>query len=85
MHVAHAERENAFKTLASLLRPGGLLAVTLRLGEPDTERGMSGVTADELLAFGASYRLAVAHNGVSTDALGRPGVAWGEVALRRPA
>lgn len=85
MHVAPAERECAFKTLVSLLRPGGLLAVTLRLGEPDTERGMLGVTVEELLAFGASYGLTVAHNGVSADALGRPDVAWGEVALRRPA
>ena len=84
MHVLPAERERAFEILVSLLRPGGLLALTLRLGEPGTERGMSAVTADELLALGAVYGLEVAHNGVSADALGRPEVAWGEVALRKP-
>jgi SAM-dependent methyltransferase len=85
MHIAPAERERAFKTLVSLLRPGGLLALTLRLGEPDTERGMSAVTADELVAFGAEYGLELVHNGVSADALGRTEMAWGEVALRKPA
>jgi SAM-dependent methyltransferase len=85
MHVLPAERERAFEILVSLLRPGGLLALTLRLGEPDTERGMSAVTADELLALGAAYGLELVHNGVSADALGRPEVAWGEVALRKPA
>jgi hypothetical protein len=83
MHIGPAEREHAFKTLLSLLRPGGLLAVTLRLGEPDTERGMTEVTTEELVALGAAYGLEVDHNGVSADALGRPDVAWGEVALRK--
>ncbi|MFP4181567.1 MAG: class I SAM-dependent methyltransferase [Thiohalospira sp.] len=84
MHVPPADRERAFKTLISLLRPGGLLAVTLRLGEPDTERGMAEVSAEELTAYASAYGLEVAHNGVSADALGRPEVSWGEVALRKP-
>ena len=84
MHVPPAERERAFKTLISLLQPGGLLAVTLRLGEPDTERGMTAVSTEELVAYATEYGLEVVHNGVSADALGRPEVSWGEVALRKP-
>ena len=84
MHVAPADRGRAFESLVSLLRPGGVLAMTLRLGEPDTERGMSVVTAEELVAFGAEYGLEQVHNGVSADALGRPEVVWGEVGFRKP-
>ncbi|MFO8156394.1 MAG: class I SAM-dependent methyltransferase, partial [Thiohalospira sp.] len=70
MHVAPADRENAFETLVSLLRPGGLLAVTLRLGEPDTERGMAVVTSEEVVDLAGMYGLEVVHNEVSADALG---------------
>ncbi len=85
MHVTQAERARAFETLVSLLRPRGLLAVTLRLGEPDTERGMAVVTSEEVVGLAGMYGLEVVHNEVSADALGRSDVAWGEVAMRKPA
>lgn len=84
MHVAPQERERAVKRLSPLLRPGGLLAVTLRLGEPDTERGMAAVTREELVAHGDACGLELVHNSISADALGRSEVAWGEVAFRKP-
>jgi SAM-dependent methyltransferase len=40
MHVRPADRQRAFRKLVSLLRPGGLLAVTLRDGPEEPGRDM---------------------------------------------
>lgn len=82
MHLAPAERDEAFRSLLALLRPGGVLAVTLRLGEPDAERGMYPVSVEELQGLAEAHGARLAHSGSAADALGRPGVSWGEVVIR---
>jgi SAM-dependent methyltransferase len=82
MHVAPADRPRAFRSLATLLGPGGLLAITLRSGPSGADRGMHPVCADEL------GRLARAHGAVvercvpAKDQQGRAEVSWTQVAIR---
>jgi SAM-dependent methyltransferase len=40
MHVAPTERARAFRKLITLLKPGGILAITLRHGPADDARGI---------------------------------------------
>ena len=52
MHVAPKGRERAFRILAELLGPSGLLVITLRLGGDATEnsaRGFHDASAEELI------------------------------------
>src|SRR5207302_1618672 len=51
MSVAPADRPRAFRKLVTLLKPGGRLAVTLRLGLPPTNKGMHPVSVAELEAL----------------------------------
>jgi SAM-dependent methyltransferase len=84
MHVAPAERSRAFRKLITLLKPGGFLAITLRNGPPDAERGIYPASLDELeqlvRAHGAFVELAV-H---SPDKLGRDDFNWTQVLIRLP-
>ena len=43
-HVLPAERDRALRKLLGLLRPGGVLALTLRQGPAGAERGMHAVS-----------------------------------------
>ncbi|MCG5531564.1 methyltransferase domain-containing protein [Halorhodospira halochloris] len=82
MHVPPNERSRAFRKLVTLLKPGGVLAITLRLGEPDTERGMHAVSIEELHQLAREHGAYIEHGNQSSDALGRAGVSWAEVAIR---
>ncbi|MCG5549622.1 class I SAM-dependent methyltransferase, partial [Halorhodospira halochloris] len=84
MHVPPNERSRAFRKLVTLLKPGGVLAITLRLGEPDTERGMHAVSIEELHQLAREHGAYIEHSNHSSDALGRAGVSWAEVAVRLP-
>jgi SAM-dependent methyltransferase len=46
MHTRPAERSRAFRKLVTLLKPGGCMAITLRHGPAETERGMHDVFTD---------------------------------------
>lgn len=60
------------------------MAFTLRLGEPDAERGMHPVSLEELQCLAREHGAYVEHTGTCPDALGRDGVSWAECALRLP-
>jgi SAM-dependent methyltransferase len=40
MHVAPSDRARAFRKLINLLKPGGILAITLRHGPAEADRGI---------------------------------------------
>ncbi len=83
-HVAPADRPRAFRKLVGLLRPGGLLALTLRHG-PDDGRGGHPVdeAGVEALARGQGLQvLRVTPRG--PDGQGRAEVSWSAVVLRLP-
>lgn len=57
MHVPPASRQRALRKLATLLSPNGRIAISLRIGPPDTARAMFEVTLPELAAIGYQFGL----------------------------
>ena len=54
MHVPPGSRERAFRILSELLKPSGVLVITLRHGsdeQENAERGFHSVSADEVLEY----------------------------------
>lgn len=84
VHVPPMDRARAFRKLVNQLKPGGLLAITLRHGPADPDRAMHEVKLEEL------ERLAREHGGfveriAEMDDLGnRPDIHWTNVAIRLP-
>jgi SAM-dependent methyltransferase len=58
MHVRPADCPRAFRKLASFLRPGGLLAITLRHGPAEPDRVMHRVSLAEIEHLAADHGLA---------------------------
>ena len=83
-HVAPGERERAMRKLLGLLRPGGVLALTLRHGPAETARVMHPVSLAEVERLARGHGALVARAVETPDGMGRPGVAWTGVALRLP-
>jgi hypothetical protein len=86
MHIPPADRPRAMRKLATLLKPGGRLVVTLRHGPaPDDARAMWPVSAHEVerlgLDLGLALRVATDH---ADDLQGRPGVRWQTLVLDLP-
>ncbi|MFJ4687876.1 class I SAM-dependent methyltransferase [Streptomyces sp. NPDC088789] len=83
MHLAPEERPLAIRRLAALLAPGGTLLITLRRGEPPTDRRMFDIPAEDVArqATDAGLRLLRTVE-EATDRLGREAVTWNAVALR---
>ncbi|MDN3519056.1 class I SAM-dependent methyltransferase [Aquisalimonas lutea] len=84
MHVPPLERSRAFRKLIMLLKPGGMLAITLRQGPAEAERGMHEATAEEVMRLGRSHGAYVEHVDESPDAQGREGINWAQIAIRLP-
>lgn len=83
-HVAPGDRRRAFRKLATLLKPGGLLVATLRHGPPPAGRPMHDVSTGEMEALARDHGLAVARMAESADSSGRVGVSWTTVAMSLP-
>ena len=82
MHVPEADRERAFHTLLELLKPGGLLAITLRLGPAAPERGMHPVSEAEIERLARGNGAAVERKVAAEDRQGRSDVRWVQMAIR---
>jgi protein-L-isoaspartate O-methyltransferase len=83
-HVPPAERRRAFRKLVDLLRPGGLLALTLREGPSEPERAMHPAPLAEAELLARDHGMAVVLVEPAADGLGRQAVRWTNVALRLP-
>ncbi|MBA2949576.1 class I SAM-dependent methyltransferase [Streptomyces himalayensis] len=84
MHLPLAERGRAMERLAALLAPAGLLVISLRRGDPPTDRVMFDVPAEDVVSLGerAGLRLVrLVEEG--RDRLGRADVWWQTVVLRK--
>lgn len=84
MHVQPSGRSRAFRKLVTLLKPGGLLLLTLRHGPEEPGRPMWPTSAGEIEALARSHGLTVVRSVPATDRQGRPDVSWTSMCLRLP-
>lgn len=84
MHIPPPARQRSLRKLATLLAPKGRIAISLRLGTPDTERAMYAVSLAELASLAQQFGLRVVRTSDSQDRLGRAEVSWTNVVLGLP-
>ncbi len=84
MHLPENDRRRAFRKLINLLRPGGLMAITLRIGPKDPERGFHSVAPEEVEALARDHGALVEKHVEAMDLLGRHDVRWAQMAIRLP-
>lgn len=83
-HVAPEDRPRAFRKLVTLLRPGGVIALTLRSGPSPADRPMHPTSSGEIEGLARAHGMEVLKVEASADLQGRDGVGWTSVALRMP-
>ena len=84
MHVRPDERPRAFRKIATLLKPGGHLLISVRDGGGSPDRPMWPVARGELESYALSYGLAVLQVTDSRDLQARSEVQWTSYALQLP-
>ena len=84
MHVPERDRPRAFRKMINLLRPGGLMAITLRLGPADVERRFHSVSSEEIEALARDHGAFVEKREKTMDLLGLEDVHWIRMAIRLP-
>jgi hypothetical protein len=72
------------RKLLGLLRPGGLLAITLRQGPAEAARAMHPVSPAELERLARDAGAMVIRTSAAMDQMGRSDIRWTGVALRLP-
>ena len=83
MHVPPADRKRAFRKLVTLLKPGGVIAFTLR--EPIVSgRDMHPVSGAEIEELARQHGAFVERRSDGADLLGRTPLRWEQVAVRVP-
>lgn len=82
MHLPRHLRPIAINTLSALLNPEGKIAITLRMGPTELDRGIHPVNLEELESLADSVGLEVSYSGDLSDELGRSVVSWTNVILR---
>lgn len=84
MHVPVRDRERAFRKIVTLLKPGGVLMMSLREGPSEPDRPMWPAPLGEVEALARAHGLSVVKTAKTTDQMGRPDVSWTGVVLRLP-
>lgn len=84
MFVAPGQRERAFRKMVTLLKPGGAIALTLRQGPVDVDRGMHAVSLDEIEHLARRHGAYVDRSANAPDFLGRRQIRWVQVLVRVP-
>ncbi len=84
MHVPPGQRPRAFRKLVNLLRPGGIIAISLRVGPEEPDRGLHSVDGDEIDSLAKKHGTIVHRTQHAADQLGREGIRWKNYALRFP-
>lgn len=82
MHIELEDRENAFKTLSTLLSKNGKMVIYLRHGKFTDERKELPVSFNELYSLALKFGLtATLLDGQSDDVLNRNEVSWQQVLI----
>ena len=84
MHVALSDRARAFRKLITLLKPGGVLAITLRSGPDEAGRTFHPVSAAEIRSLARDHGAFVERETTADDQLGRREIRWEQLAIRLP-
>ncbi len=84
MHILPSQRTRTFRKLITLLKPGGVLAITLRNGPAEEERCIYPVSMDELEQLARNHGAYIERRIEDKDKLGREDVSWIQVAIRLP-
>ena len=84
MHLSPRQRARAFRKLVNLLKPGGVIAISIRIGPEDPERGMHRVDAGEIASLARNHGTILQKELDRPDQLGREGIRWTHYALRFP-
>ncbi len=84
MHVPPTVRTRAFRKIATLLKPGGVLMMSLREGPPEPDRPMWPAPPGEVEGLARSHGLTVLRSVATSDQLGRNEVRWTSMCLRLP-
>ena len=84
VHVPKAQRDRAFRKIVSVLRPGGSVMVSIRVGPQPEGRPMDPVTVAEVETLAQRRGLQVVRVDHIKDALQRPEISWEVVWLRFP-
>lgn len=83
-HIPPLDRSRAFRKMTTLLKPGGLLLMTLRQGPPPADRPMHPVTLAEVESLARGFGLEVFKVVEQADEMSRSEVRWTSVLLRMP-
>ena len=84
MHLPPADRPRAFRKLITLLKPGGLLALTLRLDPAAPERARFEVSEHEIETLAKNHGAFIDRRVLSADQGGRTEISWVQLAVRLP-
>lgn len=82
MHVPPNARERAFRKLAGLLKPGGKLFISLRMGQVDQSRSMHPVSSEELISLAQVNGMSVVYQQSRQDVWGRTELLWEQLVLQ---
>ena len=84
MFVAPSHRERAFRKLVTLLKPGGKIAITLRQGPVEVDRGMHPVSTGEIERLARRHGAYLEPTQRAADFLGRRQISWTRIIVRVP-
>ena len=84
MFIAPGDRERAFRKLVTLLRPKGVIAMTLRRGPVEVDRGMHPVSTEEIERLARRHGAYVERVRSAPDHFGRRQITWTQIAIRLP-
>jgi len=84
MHIPKGDRTRAFRKLTTLLKPGGVIAMSLRQGPAEADRGMHRVSEQEIERLAREHGAFIERRLEKHDALGRKEVTWIQIAIRLP-
>ena len=84
MHVPKTKRDRAFRKIVSVLRPGGSVMVSIRVGPQPEGRPMDPVTVADVESMAQRRGLQIVRVDHIRDAFQRPEISWDVVWLRFP-